>query len=138
MPCSADPAPVIHYAPAENFEHVDVALIDREDRPGEHPIECSDRILPCTRQRCPANAWAPQIVRLPSVSRKISTSLQVRLEGGILRLVKLVHREESLRLQGVPRDNFALRTMVLAHPARQDVRVAIAGCHQTRGLSHRA
>jgi phosphatidylserine/phosphatidylglycerophosphate/cardiolipin synthase-like enzyme len=27
-PCRADPAPVIHYAPAENLEHVDVALID--------------------------------------------------------------------------------------------------------------
>jgi len=25
----ADPAPAIHYAPAENLEHVDVALIDR-------------------------------------------------------------------------------------------------------------
>jgi hypothetical protein len=24
----ADPAPVIHYAPAENLEHIDVALID--------------------------------------------------------------------------------------------------------------
>jgi hypothetical protein len=28
-PCHADPAPVIHYAPAENLEHIDVALIDR-------------------------------------------------------------------------------------------------------------
>jgi hypothetical protein len=27
-PCSADPTPVIHYAPVENFEHIDVALID--------------------------------------------------------------------------------------------------------------
>jgi phosphatidylserine/phosphatidylglycerophosphate/cardiolipin synthase-like enzyme len=27
-PCAADSAPVIHYAPAENLEHVDVALID--------------------------------------------------------------------------------------------------------------
>jgi phosphatidylserine/phosphatidylglycerophosphate/cardiolipin synthase-like enzyme len=25
---SADPAPIIHYAPAENLEHIDVALID--------------------------------------------------------------------------------------------------------------
>jgi len=36
-PCSADPAPVSHYAPVENLEHVDVALIDRaedENRPG--------------------------------------------------------------------------------------------------------
>ena len=31
-PCSADPVPVIHYAPAENLEHVDVALIDRAER----------------------------------------------------------------------------------------------------------
>jgi hypothetical protein len=27
-PCSPDPAPIVHYAPAENLEHVDVALID--------------------------------------------------------------------------------------------------------------
>jgi hypothetical protein len=33
--CCADPAPVIHYAPAENLEHLDVALIDR----AEHEID---------------------------------------------------------------------------------------------------
>jgi hypothetical protein len=27
-PCHADPPPVIHYAPTENLEHIDVALID--------------------------------------------------------------------------------------------------------------
>ncbi|MGO9235154.1 MAG: hypothetical protein ACLP4V_14190 [Methylocella sp.] len=27
-PCCADPIPAIHYAPAENLEHVDMALID--------------------------------------------------------------------------------------------------------------
>jgi hypothetical protein len=26
-PCGADPAPVIQYAPTENLEHIDVALI---------------------------------------------------------------------------------------------------------------
>jgi phosphatidylserine/phosphatidylglycerophosphate/cardiolipin synthase-like enzyme len=31
-PCCAEPAPVIHYAPGENLEHVDVALIDRAER----------------------------------------------------------------------------------------------------------
>jgi hypothetical protein len=31
-PCCADPAPVIHYAPGENLEHIDVALIDRAER----------------------------------------------------------------------------------------------------------
>jgi hypothetical protein len=31
----ADPAPVIHHAPGENLEHVDVALIDR----AEHEID---------------------------------------------------------------------------------------------------
>jgi phosphatidylserine/phosphatidylglycerophosphate/cardiolipin synthase-like enzyme len=31
-PSCADPAPVIHYAPAENLEHIDVALIDRAER----------------------------------------------------------------------------------------------------------
>jgi hypothetical protein len=30
-PCGADPAPIIHYAPTENLEHVDVALIDRAE-----------------------------------------------------------------------------------------------------------
>jgi phosphatidylserine/phosphatidylglycerophosphate/cardiolipin synthase-like enzyme len=30
--CFADPLPVIHYAPAENLEHIDVALIDRAER----------------------------------------------------------------------------------------------------------
>ena len=31
-PCCADPAPIIHYAPGENLEHIDVALIDRAER----------------------------------------------------------------------------------------------------------
>jgi hypothetical protein len=31
-PCCAEPTPAIHYAPAENLEHVDVALIDRAER----------------------------------------------------------------------------------------------------------
>jgi len=31
-PCCADPAPVVHYAPGENLEHVDVPLIDRAER----------------------------------------------------------------------------------------------------------
>jgi phosphatidylserine/phosphatidylglycerophosphate/cardiolipin synthase-like enzyme len=31
-PCCADPAPIIHYAPTENLEHIDVALIDRAER----------------------------------------------------------------------------------------------------------
>jgi phosphatidylserine/phosphatidylglycerophosphate/cardiolipin synthase-like enzyme len=29
---AADPAPIIHYAPGENVEHFDVALIDRAER----------------------------------------------------------------------------------------------------------
>ena len=37
----ADPAPVIHYAPAENLEHVDVALIDR----AEHEIDMAAYVL---------------------------------------------------------------------------------------------
>jgi PLD-like domain len=31
-PCRTDPAPVIHYAPGENLEHIDVALIDTAQR----------------------------------------------------------------------------------------------------------
>jgi phosphatidylserine/phosphatidylglycerophosphate/cardiolipin synthase-like enzyme len=40
-PCSADPAPVIHYAPAENLEHVDVALIDHAG----HEIDMAAYVL---------------------------------------------------------------------------------------------
>jgi phosphatidylserine/phosphatidylglycerophosphate/cardiolipin synthase-like enzyme len=35
------PPPVIHYAPAENLEHVDVALIDR----AEHEIDMAAYVL---------------------------------------------------------------------------------------------
>ena len=40
-PCAADPAPAIHYAPAENLEHVDVALIDH----AEHEIDMAAYVL---------------------------------------------------------------------------------------------
>jgi phosphatidylserine/phosphatidylglycerophosphate/cardiolipin synthase-like enzyme len=40
-PCGADPAPAIHYAPGENLEHVDVALIDR----AEHEIDMAAYVL---------------------------------------------------------------------------------------------
>ncbi len=40
-PSCADPAPAIHYAPAENLEHVDVALIDR----AEHEIDMAAYVL---------------------------------------------------------------------------------------------
>ena len=40
-PCGADPAPVIHYAPGENLEHVDVALID----PAEREIDMAAYVL---------------------------------------------------------------------------------------------
>ena len=40
-PCCADPAAVIHYAPIENLEHVDVALIDR----AEHEIDMAAYVL---------------------------------------------------------------------------------------------
>jgi phosphatidylserine/phosphatidylglycerophosphate/cardiolipin synthase-like enzyme len=41
QPCWADPAPVIHYAPAENLEYVDVALSDR----AEHEIDMAAYVL---------------------------------------------------------------------------------------------
>jgi hypothetical protein len=41
LPCCADPAPAIHYAPIENLEHVDVALIDRAD----HEIDMAAYVL---------------------------------------------------------------------------------------------
>jgi phosphatidylserine/phosphatidylglycerophosphate/cardiolipin synthase-like enzyme len=37
----ADPAPIIHYAPAENLEHIDVALIDT----AEHEIDLAAYVL---------------------------------------------------------------------------------------------
>ena len=40
-PCCADPAPVIHYAPAENLEHIDVALIDG----ARHEIDMAAYVL---------------------------------------------------------------------------------------------
>ena len=40
-PCGADPAPVIHYAPAENLERIDVGLIDR----AEHEIDMAAYVL---------------------------------------------------------------------------------------------
>ncbi len=40
-PCCADPAPAIHYAPVENLEHIDVALIDRS----EHEIDMAAYVL---------------------------------------------------------------------------------------------
>ncbi len=40
-PCVADPAPAVHYAPAENLEHVDVPLIDR----AEHEIDMAAYVL---------------------------------------------------------------------------------------------
>jgi hypothetical protein len=40
-PCCADPAPAIHYAPTENLEHIDVALIDR----AEHEIDMAAYVL---------------------------------------------------------------------------------------------
>jgi phosphatidylserine/phosphatidylglycerophosphate/cardiolipin synthase-like enzyme len=40
-PCCADPAPAVHYASAENLEHIDVALIDR----AEHEIDMAAYVL---------------------------------------------------------------------------------------------
>jgi phosphatidylserine/phosphatidylglycerophosphate/cardiolipin synthase-like enzyme len=41
FPSNADPAPTIHYAPAENREHVDVALIDN----AKHEIDFAAYVL---------------------------------------------------------------------------------------------
>ena len=40
-PGKAEPAPIIHYAPAENLEHVDVDLIDR----AQHEIDMAAYVL---------------------------------------------------------------------------------------------
>jgi hypothetical protein len=36
----ADPAPIIHYAPAENLEHIDVELIDGARREIDFAAKC--------------------------------------------------------------------------------------------------
>jgi phosphatidylserine/phosphatidylglycerophosphate/cardiolipin synthase-like enzyme len=41
VPGAADPAPAIHYAPGENLEHVDVALIDG----AQHEIDMAAYVL---------------------------------------------------------------------------------------------
>ncbi len=41
VPCLADPAPIIHYAPVENLEQADVALIDR----ATHDIDIAAYVL---------------------------------------------------------------------------------------------
>ncbi len=41
LPCLGDSAPVIHYAPVENLEQTDVALIDR----AEHEIDIAAYVL---------------------------------------------------------------------------------------------
>ena len=40
-PGRAEPAPVIHYAPGENLEHIDVDLIDR----AQHEIDMAAFVL---------------------------------------------------------------------------------------------
>jgi phosphatidylserine/phosphatidylglycerophosphate/cardiolipin synthase-like enzyme len=40
-PCGAETAPVIHYAPIENLEHIDVDLIDR----AQHEIDMAAYVL---------------------------------------------------------------------------------------------
>jgi phosphatidylserine/phosphatidylglycerophosphate/cardiolipin synthase-like enzyme len=40
-PSLADPAPIIHYAPAENLEHIDIELIDR----AKHEIDFAAYVL---------------------------------------------------------------------------------------------
>jgi hypothetical protein len=47
LSASADPAPVIHYAPLENLEQTDVALIDR----AEHDIDIAAYVLTDWRSR---------------------------------------------------------------------------------------
>jgi hypothetical protein len=51
FPSNADPAPTIHYAPAENLEHIDVVLIDR----AKHEIDMAAYVLtdwPSWMRRC--------------------------------------------------------------------------------------
>jgi hypothetical protein len=64
-PCAADPAPAIHYAPIENLEHVDVALIDR----AEHEIDMAAYVLAprCTSRatKSTGGCFAPALLTFP-------------------------------------------------------------------------
>src|ERR1700730_17346827 len=62
-PCCADPAPVIHYAPGENLEHVDVALIDR----AEHEIDMAAYVL----TDWPVTRGAVLMCQLPHAGRSL-------------------------------------------------------------------
>jgi len=65
-PCSADPAPIIHYAPAGNLEHIDVALIDR----AEHEIDLAAYVLTDCAEREPSQVFH-DLAETPGVEIRI-------------------------------------------------------------------
>ena len=98
-PCGADPAPVIHYAPIENLEHVDVALIDR----ARHEIDMAAYVLtdwPVGSVSAPAPAllrFVALTIRTPHFpwsagSRKEGRSPEMILEFAIEKFLLLFMR----------------------------------------------
>jgi hypothetical protein len=66
-PCFGDPAPIIHYAPAENLEHVDVAMIDR----AEHEFDLAAYVP----DGFAGDAWHSRALPIAaSISASISTA----------------------------------------------------------------
>jgi hypothetical protein len=57
-PCGADLAPVIHYAPGENLEHVDVALIDSAEREIDMAV-CPDGLASHASAHARRRSWRP-------------------------------------------------------------------------------
>jgi hypothetical protein len=83
-PCCADPAPVIHYAPAENLEHVDVAIIDRAEREIDPAAYVLTDLLAMPARSSDASVWF-KAVRL-----------------GTAMIYPLIRRLHRLQMQGGP------------------------------------
>src|ERR1700758_5178477 len=89
----ADPAPTVHYAPAENLEHIDVGLIDTAKR----EIDLAAYVL---------TDWPSKRSRgLPSAARKCAyTSMALSSQSGqdrtIDRARRTFHDITLMRLKG--------------------------------------
>jgi phosphatidylserine/phosphatidylglycerophosphate/cardiolipin synthase-like enzyme len=68
-PCAAEPAPVVHYGPAENLEHIDVGLIDR----ATHDIDMAAYVL---------TDWPVMLALTRAADRGVNVRLY--LDGGQL------------------------------------------------------
>jgi phosphatidylserine/phosphatidylglycerophosphate/cardiolipin synthase-like enzyme len=82
-PGRAEPAPAIHYAPVENLEHVDVALIDR----AEHEIDIAAYVL---------TDWAVMQALTRAADRGVH--IRIYLDGAQLAPRDEVENQKEIRL----------------------------------------